>query len=105
MPAAFFTQRRVSGTGWETLHTARGEERIYYVNVANVAEADVEWSLAINQGGGNYNSGNAVVMNEEITDHDYDVWGYFVPLYDGATIGVRCSVANGATFTVYGDRG
>ena len=105
MPTPIFTQRRVSGTGWETLHTARGEERLLFINVANAAEADIEWSLAINQAGGNYNSGNAVVLREELTDGDYDTWGYNVPLYDGATVGVQCDTANGATFTIWGTRG
>ena len=97
----FFAQCRPK-TGWKTLYTAVGGEMVSYVNVANVGDVDGFWSMCIARAGQGYKRGNAFVWNEEIDEHDNDVWGYGIPLEPGMRIGVYSSKDNGLTFTVYG---
>jgi len=97
----FFAQRR-PGTGFETIYTAKGGEILYYINVANVNQADCRWYFCISTGNKPYRKSNAIVWAENLSANDNDVWGYQIPLMAGQKIGVRSSEAGAITFTVYG---
>jgi hypothetical protein len=99
--AGFFAQCRPKN-GWKTLYTAVGGELVSYVNVANVGDVNCRWSMCIAPDGQGYKRNTALVWNEEITEHDNDVWGYGIPLAAGMRIGVYCSVDNALNFTAYG---
>ena len=106
-PSSLLGQARPSDTNAATLYTATLKTEIGRIIIANTSGSAATFRLFHDQGGSTYDESNALAFDVSIAggainDAQSFQMGNGITLAVTDTLGIRSSVANALTFTIYG---
>tara|TARA_Y100001938_G_scaffold56419_1_gene78620 strand:- start:211 stop:567 length:357 start_codon:yes stop_codon:yes gene_type:complete len=107
-PSSLLGQARPSDTNNATLYTASLKTEIGRIIIANTSGSAATFRLFHDQGGSTYDESNALAFDVSIATGAINdalqsfQMGNGITLAPTDTLGIRSSVANALTFTIYG---